>query len=247
MSSILQALKKLEQETAAQTRPNPPLLPAAGIPGRSGTSRTRKKKIFVSLLIGFALLALFGLYWQNDVNRPEHRDISQQDIGKTRPGETAPASNSEQAAQEKEHPSTPSQEADASLSASASAGKQDQSPGPGKQKDKQGTASQPLPSKDRSPAPQTNEGGSSKAKKTKTSPASTDQKRSFAGLQHRKKNGYALQALVWSQEAAKRWAMVNGQSVRAGGYVNQARVVHIGRDFIVFEKGGEMWKHIFLK
>ncbi len=67
----------------------------------------------------------------------------------------------------------------------------------------------------------------------------------FTGLNQLKKSGFALQALVWSKETAECWAMVNGRSVKAGDYVNEAKVAHIGQDYIVFEKNGERWKHPF--
>lgn len=69
----------------------------------------------------------------------------------------------------------------------------------------------------------------------------------FAALPHSTENGYTLQALVWSRKPAQRWAMINGRSIKTGERINKAEVIYIGRDFIIFEKNGKQWKHIFLK
>ncbi|MCF8037754.1 MAG: general secretion pathway protein GspB [Desulfohalobiaceae bacterium] len=107
--------------------------------------------------------------------------------------------------------------------------------------------SSPRPQPETSPAQADREHKDHRPAKPKESISrtSTPSAAPFEALSQQKKSGFTLQALVWSQEAAECWAMVNGRSVRVGDFVNQAKVAHIGQGHIVFEKNGKRWKHPF--
>jgi len=57
--------------------------------------------------------------------------------------------------------------------------------------------------------------------------------------------GLELQAIAWSGDPTSRIAVINGRIVREGGSVEDASIVRINQDDVVFKKGGETWKQIF--
>jgi len=52
----------------------------------------------------------------------------------------------------------------------------------------------------------------------------------------------SLQALVWSGESGKRFAVINGSIVREGGSIENSTVVRIEGDYLVMRTGGSTWK-----
>ena len=54
-----------------------------------------------------------------------------------------------------------------------------------------------------------------------------------------------IQAIAWSSDPESRIAVVNSRIVREGGSVEGVFVTNIGKDEIIFRKGGEEWRQIF--
>ncbi len=54
-----------------------------------------------------------------------------------------------------------------------------------------------------------------------------------------------IQAIAWSSDPESRIAVVNSRIVREGGSVEGAFVTNIGKDEIIFRKGGEEWRQLF--
>lgn len=54
-----------------------------------------------------------------------------------------------------------------------------------------------------------------------------------------------LQAIAWSIDPESRIAVVNSRIVREGGSVEGVFVTNIGKDEIIFRKGGEEWRQLF--
>ena len=54
-----------------------------------------------------------------------------------------------------------------------------------------------------------------------------------------------LQAIAWSGNPEKRIAVINGHIVREGESVERATVKHIGKNTVVFKKGSEEWRQVF--
>ena len=54
-----------------------------------------------------------------------------------------------------------------------------------------------------------------------------------------------IQAIAWSSYPESRIAVVNSRIVREGGSVEGVFVTNIGKDGIVFRKGGEEWRQLF--
>ncbi len=54
-----------------------------------------------------------------------------------------------------------------------------------------------------------------------------------------------LQAIAWSSEPESRIAVINGRIVREGGSVEGVFVTNIGKDEVIFRKGGEEWRQLF--
>jgi hypothetical protein len=56
---------------------------------------------------------------------------------------------------------------------------------------------------------------------------------------------YKLEAIVWSNNAESRFAVINGQIVRTGGAVGGLSVLEIGRDHVEVRSGSRAWKMRF--
>ncbi len=54
-----------------------------------------------------------------------------------------------------------------------------------------------------------------------------------------------LQAIAWSERAEKRMVVINGHIVHEGDLVEGAAVKHIGKNEVVFLKGDEKWRQLF--
>lgn len=54
-----------------------------------------------------------------------------------------------------------------------------------------------------------------------------------------------LQAIAWSLHPEKRMAVINGHIVREGESIDKARVEHIGENEVVFTKAGKAWRQRF--
>ena len=54
-----------------------------------------------------------------------------------------------------------------------------------------------------------------------------------------------LQAIAWSSDPKSRIAVINGRVLREGGSVERVLVTHIGKNEVIFKKGGEEWKQLF--
>jgi hypothetical protein len=54
-----------------------------------------------------------------------------------------------------------------------------------------------------------------------------------------------LQAIAWSSDPKSRIAVINGRVLREGGSVERVLVTHIGKNEVIFKKGREEWKQLF--
>jgi len=54
-----------------------------------------------------------------------------------------------------------------------------------------------------------------------------------------------LQAIAWSTDPKSRLAVINGLILRERESIDNVIVMHIGKDAVVFKKGGEEWKQMF--
>ncbi len=54
-----------------------------------------------------------------------------------------------------------------------------------------------------------------------------------------------LQASAWSSDPKSRLAVINGRVVREGESIDRVNIMHIGKDEIIFKKGMEEWKQLF--
>ena len=54
-----------------------------------------------------------------------------------------------------------------------------------------------------------------------------------------------VQAIAWSNDPKSRLAVINGLILREGESVDNVIVMHIGKDVVVFKKGEEGWKQMF--
>jgi hypothetical protein len=54
-----------------------------------------------------------------------------------------------------------------------------------------------------------------------------------------------LEAIVWSNKAESRFAVINGRIVRTGGMVAGIVVTEIGRDYVSLKSGRQIWKMRF--
>ena len=54
-----------------------------------------------------------------------------------------------------------------------------------------------------------------------------------------------LQAIAWSSDPKNRLAVVNGRVVREGESIDSVHIMHIGKDEVIFKKGSEEWKQLF--
>jgi hypothetical protein len=54
-----------------------------------------------------------------------------------------------------------------------------------------------------------------------------------------------LQAIAWSSDPESRLAVINGRVLREGESVERVLITHIGKNEVIFKKGGEEWKQLF--
>jgi hypothetical protein len=54
-----------------------------------------------------------------------------------------------------------------------------------------------------------------------------------------------LPAFVWAGYSKSRMAVINGRIIRERESVDGALVTHIGKDYVIFEKGTEEWRQLF--
>lgn len=54
-----------------------------------------------------------------------------------------------------------------------------------------------------------------------------------------------VQAIAWSNDPKSRLAVINGLILREGESVDNVIVMHIGKDAVVFKKGEEGWRQMF--
>ena len=54
-----------------------------------------------------------------------------------------------------------------------------------------------------------------------------------------------LQAIAWSSDPKNRLAVINGRVVREGESIDRVNIMHIGKDEVIFKKGTEEWKQLF--
>ena len=64
-------------------------------------------------------------------------------------------------------------------------------------------------------------------------------------VQQAHESGLHLQAIAWSSDPKSRIAVINGRVLREGGSVERVLVTHIGKNEVIFKKGGEEWKQLF--
>jgi len=64
-------------------------------------------------------------------------------------------------------------------------------------------------------------------------------------VQQAHESGLHLQAIAWSNDPKSRIAVINGRVLREGGSVERVLVTHISKNEVIFKKGGEEWKQLF--
>ena len=58
-------------------------------------------------------------------------------------------------------------------------------------------------------------------------------------------SGLKLQAIAWSSDSKERIAVVNGRILREGSSIEGALIIKIDKNDVSFQKGGEQWKQKF--
>ena len=58
-------------------------------------------------------------------------------------------------------------------------------------------------------------------------------------------SGLKLQAIAWSSDSKKRIAVVNGRILREGSSIEGALIIRIDKNDVSFQKGNEKWKQKF--
>ena len=58
-------------------------------------------------------------------------------------------------------------------------------------------------------------------------------------------SGLQLQAIAWSSDSKESIAVVNGRILREGGSIEGTLIVRIDKNDVSFQKGGEQWKQKF--
>ena len=58
-------------------------------------------------------------------------------------------------------------------------------------------------------------------------------------------SGLKLQAIAWSSDSKESIAVVNGRILREGGSIEGTLIVRINKNDVSFQKGGEQWKQKF--
>lgn len=58
-------------------------------------------------------------------------------------------------------------------------------------------------------------------------------------------SGLKLQAIAWSSDSKKRIAVINGRIIREGSSIEGALIIRIDKNDVSFQKGGEQWKQKF--
>jgi hypothetical protein len=66
-----------------------------------------------------------------------------------------------------------------------------------------------------------------------------------APVKQSSETGIEIQAIAWAGDPINRLAVINGLILREGESVDNIMVMHIGKDAVVFEKGGAEWKQLF--
>lgn len=69
----------------------------------------------------------------------------------------------------------------------------------------------------------------------------------FASMPVKRSNqtNIELQAIAWSNDPKSRLAVINGRILRERESIDNVIVMHIGRDEVIFKKGQEEWKQMF--
>ena len=58
-------------------------------------------------------------------------------------------------------------------------------------------------------------------------------------------SGLKLQAIAWSSDSKERIAVINGRILREGSSIEGTLIVRIDKNDVFFQKGGEQWKQKF--
>lgn len=82
--------------------------------------------------------------------------------------------------------------------------------------------------------------------KKEVKPPDTPRAPDKAGVAPEKQiQGLAIQALVWSVDPKRRMAVINSQIVHIGDMLNSFRIKDIGSDYVILQEGGQDWKMKF--
>ncbi len=252
MSSILEALKKAEQESAMDRSAGTPW--PAPLPTQT-TYRQRRRRWWVPLVIGVVLCAGGVVYWQ--VRQPDlarHADPTPAPLPLPKPnppvkppvGEAPPSSMP--AAEPQQVP--PAKALD---NASPRQPAQPISPSDADTSDPMAEAApvqperQPLraavPTSDPMPTPAEDSsrrpmGSAEVASPTET--ASSNAEKSFKSDPR-----IDLQALVWAPESTARFVVINNRMIKEGESIDNIVVVRINRDDVLLAEGSDRWYERF--
>ena len=253
MSTILEALKKAEQESTVDRSAGTPW-PAPITPQSSNRQRSRRWWVPVGLVVGFCLVGV--VFWQ--VRQPDltrHADST--------PPATLPLSKPNQTVQppvgEAPKPSMPVAKpqqvppAEALDNASPRQSGQQISTSDIQKSDPKTEAvpvqpkQQPLrtviPPSDPMPAPAEDSsrrpmGSAKTAGPPETAPPDADK---FFKSDPR----IDLQALVWAPESTARFVVINNRLIKEGGSIDNIVVVRINRDDVLLAEGSDRWHEVF--
>jgi hypothetical protein len=253
LSSILQALKKIESELPekSEIRFWKQETDAQQISHRRLTDNLRFKKQYVAIFAVIILAAFGGLFlgrkpWRNipsPVPKPEtkhskpisriakktaDRDLSQKKKSAKRVSETI--SVVKPAAKKKSPPHIKPREKK-TVSVKKTENIVPKSSSPYKKK----IADQILIQK-----------SNNTKNKTETSGQQLKRKRILSiPVKQAGESKLQLQAIAWSSDPESRLAVVNGRVLREGSSIEKVLITHIGKNEVIFKKGGEEWKQVF--
>ena len=246
MSSILDALKKAEQESGADDGKGTPW-PAPPMDSPVGELGRRRWWILLGMLV--VSCAAIAVFWLTGRPEPEQRPVlAKRAVEPVVADETKPAVPTNQQTRSIMHPvlpavppaaqSTVQPHRSPSLAATPDAALMKVPPKP-KQKPKEIAEEKPEPitpppaAANRSPVQRAEKPRPSEVKKTENQKVF----RSDARIE--------LQALVWAPEVADRFVVINNRLIKEGDSLDTITVVKINQDDVLLSEGTDRWYQEF--
>lgn len=103
-----------------------------------------------------------------------------------------------------------------------------------------------TPHEEKAPIPDSTRKKTATKKNIKKYEPNTSTKRSAAiPVKQDSESRLRLQAIAWSSDPKDRMVVINDRIIREGESVEGVFVTHIGKDEVIFRKGSEEWKQMF--